>query len=158
MLRKEQPYLHTSVHGCCQHPPKGLGCKKSGSKIAPKHTCKHAAHLHPKRVDSNDSGFICAGVTSNLGSYKRNALHNLSWTLQIHPRLSKHRGKNFHSRRNHLWQWLEEGCCKPVLGVWQCAWSAPLSLHTSQVRAFFFVGLLSWMRNIFLSLLTFRPW
>ena len=32
------------------------------------------------RLESNDFGFICAGV-SNMGGYKRNAWYNLSYLL-----------------------------------------------------------------------------
>ena len=53
-----------------------------GSNLAPKHLRKHETHA-PRvkkkkgkkeekfRLDSNDFGFICAGV-SNVVSYKRN--------------------------------------------------------------------------------------
>ena len=42
-------------------------------RIASKHARKHEARVIKEfRVDSNDSGFICYGV-SNVGGYKRNA-------------------------------------------------------------------------------------
>ena len=57
-------------------------------------------------------------------SYKRNVWYNLSCLLQTYCCLSiieKLRYLTVFLRpmvRNQLWQWLEEGCCKPVVGVW----------------------------------------
>ena len=50
-----------------------------GSSLAPKHARKHQAHPLKKefRLDSNNSGFIWAGV-SNVVSYKTNVWYNLS--------------------------------------------------------------------------------
>ena len=70
------------------------------------------------RLDSNDFSFISAGV-SNVLSYKRNIWYNLSCLLQTYCRLSIIE-KLFVSWQvfwDLLWQWLEEGCRKSVLGV-----------------------------------------
>ena len=74
-------YLRTAVHQRGQLPPKGSGTKYDcRSSLVPKHACKH--ETHPPRVkkrrkefclDSNDFGFICAGVNF-VGSCKRHAL------------------------------------------------------------------------------------
>ena len=51
--------------------------------VAPKHARKHETHPHRVkkkeefRLDSNDFGFIWAGV-SNMVSYKTNVWYNLS--------------------------------------------------------------------------------
>ena len=66
-------YVRAAVQRRGQRPPKGLGvdCR---SNLAPKHARKHEAH--PSRVkkkefllDSNDCGFICAGVNF-VGDHK----------------------------------------------------------------------------------------
>ena len=76
-------YLRAAVHRRGQRPPKGSGtnCR---SNLAPKHPRKH--ETHPPRVkkrrkkgfrlDSNDCGFICAGVKF-VGGYKWHALFYL---------------------------------------------------------------------------------
>ena len=57
-------------------PSESLGTNKTGSNIASKHARKPEAHRPRVKkefcLDSNDLGFICAGV-SNVGGYKRNA-------------------------------------------------------------------------------------
>ena len=76
-------YLRAAVHRRCQRPPKGLVTNKKycGSNITSKHARKHEARLprvkkeeerNQLSLDSNDFGFICAGV-SKVGSYKRKA-------------------------------------------------------------------------------------
>ena len=77
-------------------------CLEFGSNLAPKHLRKHETHA-PRvkkkkrgggggeeekfRLDSNDFGFICPGV-SNVVSYKRNVWYNWSYLLQTYCRLS----------------------------------------------------------------------
>ena len=83
--------LHARVHRRGQHPPKGLGTNKTVE--ATKHPRKHKMHPHQVkkeeekiqfRLDSNDFGFICAGI-SNMVSSKRNIRqYNLSCLLQIY--------------------------------------------------------------------------
>ena len=63
-----------------------------GSSLAPKHPREHETHSfrvkkEKFRLDWNDSGFICAGV-SDVVSYKRNVWYNLSCLLQTYCRLS----------------------------------------------------------------------
>ena len=71
-------YLRAAVHRRGQRSPKGVGINKTveGSNIASKHPRKHATHASRVKkknipLDSNDFGFICAGV-SNVVSNKRN--------------------------------------------------------------------------------------
>ena len=58
-------------------PPKALGTNKSveaddaSSKHARKHEARPPRVKKEFRLDSNDFGFICAGV-SNVGGYERN--------------------------------------------------------------------------------------
>jgi len=69
--------------------------------------------------DSNNFGFISAGV-SNVGGYKRNA--DTVWVVWYKRSAiwapTKHCQLFWDLWRNHLWQWLEDDCRKPVLGVW----------------------------------------
>ena len=84
-------------------------------------------HIHPLQerkscLDSNDFGFICAGV-SNMVSYKTNiwvVCHKL-------PAIWASSKICFVERVfrdlwcNQQWQWLKEECRKPMLGVWDYA-------------------------------------
>ena len=69
-------YLRAAVHRRGQRPPKGSGTNMTveATRLTPKHARKH--ETHPPRVkqkefrlDSNDCGFICAGVNF-IGGYK----------------------------------------------------------------------------------------
>ena len=75
-------YLRAAVHRRGQRLPKDFGTNVTvEANLAPKHARKHEAH--PPRVkkefclDSNDFGFIWAGV-STMVSYKTNDWYNLS--------------------------------------------------------------------------------
>ena len=70
-------YLRAAVH---RRPARGLGTNNydCGSSLAPKHPRKHETYLprvkrkrkkKQSRLDSNDCGFICAGVNF-VGGYK----------------------------------------------------------------------------------------
>ena len=56
-------------------PPKGSGTNMTRSNLAPKHAHKHEAHPpwvkkeKEFRLDSNNCGFVCAGVNF-VGGYK----------------------------------------------------------------------------------------
>ena len=87
-----------------------------------------------KNLDSNDLGFICAGV-SNVGGYKRNARYELSVTnLLSHEHQEKTVSWQFSEMYdvwcNQSWQWLEEECHRPVLQVW---WWQRLCLHLQRM-------------------------